>query len=157
MNKKEMVALLYRDVHDGTGSYPVKDENGNLIDISHNTDRIVSYLRKVLNCDRWMRWDTPVVRNFLNLARPVIVWGKSDNDQKFHSFILDGIRECWGRVVNVPRDVEITYIHANFGLKGEGDGYYLMELDNVNIVYELDIPAIFKTSALSIVPHIRNK
>lgn len=93
-----MVALLYRDVYDGTGSYPVKDENGNLTDISHNTDRIVSYLRKVLNCDRWMRWDTPVVRNFLNLARPVIVWGKSDNDQKFHSFILDGIRECWGRV-----------------------------------------------------------
>lgn len=160
LDKREMVGLVFREIYDKIGSYPTKNSNNYVKGSTATVNNTNSYIKSFFSCSQETSWSTSLVKRSLRNGNPVYVYGapEGNGSTAVYTFILDGIRECWGRINNVPRDIDITYIHANFGFGGGSqDGYYLMELDNSNIVFETSIPLIFKTSALTIISEIKRK
>lgn len=158
--KRNMVGYLFKLIYAQTKSTLVRNSKGVVTGTSCTVPDWENYLRTVLNCGGTSAWNTRTITNSLKNNRPVYVAGKPDNvvSTGVYPFILDGYKECRGRINNVPQDIDVKYIHANFGF-GDGyqDGYYLMDIDKETITFETAIPLIFKEKALTMIPDIRKK
>ncbi|WP_370862202.1 C10 family peptidase [Parabacteroides faecis] len=158
--KRNMVGYLFKLIYVKTNSKPVKNSKGVVTGISCTVPDMESYLRSVFNCGNTSSWSKYTILNSLKNRQPVYVYGKPDNKEStgVYPFILDGYRECYGRIDNVPEDINIKYIHANFGFGGGSqDGYYLMDVKTETISFDTKIPLIFKDKALTMIPNIRRK
>lgn len=159
-SKRNSVGSLFKQIYTQTKSVPVKNSQGVVTGISCTVPNWEGYLRTVLDCGSTSAWNKETIINSLKNIRPVYVSGKPDNkvSEGVYPFILDGYKECFGRINNVPQDINVKYIHANFGFGGGyQDGYYLMDVNSGTMTFETAIPLIFKDNALSMIPDIRKK
>lgn len=87
-------------------------------------------------------WKT-MLRNDLDLGRPVVYRGRDETDEMGHLFICDGYDEN-------------DYFHFNFDWAGSYDGYYLIGAIYVGIDYDHSNTAIFNCypNATSINPPV---
>lgn len=160
IEKRNMVGYLFKEIYNKTNTHAVTNSSGTVTGVTCSVSDIEKYLKSIFNCSKSTSWNINTVKNSLKAARPVYVHGKPDNKASdgVYPFILDGIKECYGRIDNVPYDINVNYIHANFGFGGGSqDGYYLMDIEKTTITFETKIPLIFKDNALTIIPDIRKK
>lgn len=160
IEKRNMVGYLFKLIYDRTYSTPVKNSKGIVTGTSCRLQDMENYLRSFFNCGKTSSWNKSTILNSLKNRKPVYVYGKPDNKESngIYPFILDGYEECYGRIDNVPQDINIKYIHANFGFGGGSqDGYYLMDTKTESISFDTKIPLIFKDNALTMIPNISKK
>lgn len=160
LEKRYMVGSLFKLIYTQTNSKPVKNSKGVVTGTSCTVPDMENYLRSVFNCGNTSSWSKATILSSLKNRRPVYVYGKPDNKESagVYPFILDGYEECYGRIDNVPQDINIKYIHANFGFGGGSqDGYYLMDTKTESISFDTKIPLIFKDKALTMIPNIKKK
>lgn len=160
IEKRNMVGFLFKLIYTQTNSNPVKNSKGVVTGTSCTVPDMENYLRSVFNCGNTSSWSKATILSSLKNRRPVYVYGKPDNKESagVYPFILDGYEECYGRIDNVPQDINIKYIHANFGFGGGSqDGYYLMDTKTESISFDTKIPLIFKDKALTMIPNIKKK
>lgn len=160
LNKREMVGRLFKNIYERTNSQPVKNSKGIVTGSSCTISDIQTYLKDYFNYSKVTSWNLNTIKNSIKAMRPVIVYGKPDNKEAngVTPFILDGLKECFGRIDNVPSDVDVCYLHANFCFgNGYQDGYYLIDIKTNTVTFETTIPLIFKDNAMSIIPDIRKK
>lgn len=158
--KREMVGRLFKNIYDYTKSYTVKNSQGVVSGSTCLTSEVENYLASYFNYSKKTSWNINTVKNSLKAVKPILVHGKPDNiaTDGVTPFILDGIKECYGRIDNVPSDVDVCYLHANFGFgNGYQDGYYLMDIKTPTITFETTIPLIFKDNAMTIMADFRKK
>ena len=88
---------------------------------------VENYLASYFNYSKKTSWNINTVKNSLKATKPVLIYGKPDNiaTDGVTPFILDGIKECYGRIDNVPSDVDVCYLHANFWLRKRLSGWLL--------------------------------
>lgn len=155
-----MVGRLFKNIYERTNSQPVKNSKGIVTGSSCTISDIQTYLKDYFNYSKVTSWNLNTIKNSIKAMRPVIVYGKPDNKEAngVTPFILDGLKECFGRIDNVPSDVDVCYLHANFCFgNGYQDGYYLIDIKTNTVTFETTIPLIFKDNAMSIIPDIRKK
>lgn len=160
IQKRNMVGALFNEIYTKTKSHEIKNSNGVVTGTSCIIGDVESYLRSIFNCGKRTSWNINTVKNSLKAIRPVYVYGKPENKASdgVYPFILDGIKECYGRIDNVPYDINVNYLHANFGFGGGWqDGYYLMDIEKTTITFETTVPLIFRDNAMTIIPDIRKK
>lgn len=160
LEKREMVGKLFKDIYIYTKSYTITNSNGIVTGSTCLISEMENYMAYYFNYNKKEPWINKSIKNSLKAAKPVFVYGKPDNKvtDGVTPFILDGIKECSGRIDNVPQDIDICYLHANFGFgNGYQDGYYLMDTKTSTITFETSIPLIFKDNAMTIITDIRNK
>ena len=119
-----------------------------------------NYIKSIFSCSGRKSWNINTIKNSIKARQPVYVYGKPDNKPSagIYPFILDGLKECHGRIDNVPYDIDVNYIHANFGFgNGYQDGYYLMDIEKTTITFETTVPLIFKDQALTMIANIKLK
>lgn len=160
LDKREMVGTLFKQIYEKTKSYEVKNTNGVVTGATCSVTDVNNYIQSIFACNAVEGWNINTVKSSLKAERAVYVYGKADNRESagVTPFILDGLKEMYGRIENVPKNVNLTYLHANFGFGGGyQDGYYLMEIEKPTITFETTIPLIFKDNAMTIIAHIRKK
>lgn len=156
--KRNMVGNLFKLIYTQTNSKPIKNAKGVVTGTSCTVADMENFLFKTLSCGSKSSWNIKTITESLMDNNPVYVYGKPDNKPSdgVYPFILDGYKKCFGRIDNVPQDIEVKYIHANFGFGGGSqDGYYLMDVYTGSLAFETTIPLIFKDNALTIIPNIK--
>lgn len=155
---RDEVGNFFNSIYTHTGSTAQKNSSGAVIGTSTLLSKVESYMNYILDTDGKYSWDISRIKSSLSNAHPVFVYGRAENNNSICPFIIDGIMNCYGRISEVPRDINLTYLHSNFGF-GEGyqDGWYLMELNNSSVIFETNIPLIFSSNNLTIIPNIREK
>ena len=160
VEKRQMVGNIFDEIYYETYSHTVTNSKGVITGSTCTVSEIESYINYIFDCSSKKKWDINVIKNSLKALEPILVYGKPDNKPSdgVYPFIIDGLKECRGRIDNVPYDVNVNYIHANFGFgSGYQDGYYLMDIEKTTITFETTIPLIFKDNALTMIANIKNK
>ncbi|WP_304696657.1 C10 family peptidase [uncultured Bacteroides sp.] len=158
--KREMVGNLFKLIYDKTKSHTVANSNGVVTGSTCTVSDIENYIKSIFSCSGRKSWNINTIKNSIKARQPVYVYGKPDNKPSagIYPFILDGLKECHGRIDNVPYDIDVNYIHANFGFgNGYQDGYYLMDIEKTTITFETTVPLIFKDQALTMIANIKLK
>ncbi len=160
LKRREMVGNLFKSIYNGIKSHTITNSNGVVTGSSCTVSDIEKYISNTFNHSSRKSWDINTIKKSIKAQQPVYVYGKPDNKPSdgVYPFILDGLKECHGRIDNVPYDIDINYIHANFGFgNGYQDGYYLMDIEKVTITFETTVPLIFKDKALTMIANIQRK
>lgn len=160
LTKREMVGKLFKLIYNGTKSHTVTNSNGVVTGSTCTVSDIEKYIGNTFNHSGRKSWNINTIKSSIKAQQPVYVYGKPDNKPSdgVYPFILDGLKECHGRIDNVPYDIDVNYIHANFGFgNGYQDGYYLMDIEKTTITFETTVPLIFKDKALNMIANIKRK
>lgn len=156
LRKREMVGYLFKEIYNGTKSSAVKNSSGVVTGTSCMINNLEAYMKNKFNCGSKDVFKIATIKSSLTNRRPIYVYSRASDS--VYPFLIDGVLNCSGRINNVPKDVDLTYLHANFGFgAGYQDGYYLMELDHNKIDFETAIPMIFKSGDICMIPDIRKK
>lgn len=159
--KRNMVGDLFKQIYTQTNSKPIKNANNVVTGTLCTVADMENYLKNTFSCGNISSWNiNTIITSLETNNNPVYVYGKPDNKPSdgVYPFILDGYKKCFGRIDNVPKDITVKYIHANFGFgSGSQDGYYLLDVNTDKLTIETTIPLIFKDNALTIIPNIKKK
>lgn len=160
LKKREMVGKLFKLAYTQVKSSVATNSKGVVTGVFCKISDMTDYIRSFFRCDKIRDWNINSIKTSLKAYHPVLVYGKPDNKtpSDVYPFIIDGLKECYGRIDNVPYDINVSYLHANFGFgNGYQDGYYLMDVEKNTITFETTIPLIFKDKALKMIGNIQKK
>lgn len=143
----KMVATLYRDMYEKTGSVAVIDstfkygrfDDTSLLPIAGSTVNardLVSYLKKYVNCGDFINKYDPdalLLTMSANQQFPsVAIMGASrrteNGGEGSHAWVIDGYAVCNKTSRELVKAFNV-YFHANMGWNGTDDGYYLLKSD----------------------------
>lgn len=157
--KIDMVAALFKDIYDKTGSSPIwgtgdtdaypPERVACITDVTTLASKVYDYLNSgsgVTYCSNYQKWNFDVVKNSLLGLCPVFVAGAS------HAFVVDG----YAVAKNESSSINNTYFHACFGWDGSGDGYYLSNTDGA-VSFDTVVGGIYDTPQLNILSNIRRR
>lgn len=167
----KMVATLYRDMYEKTGSVAVIDtafkygrfDDTSLVPIAGSTVKardLMTYLKKYVNCGDFInKYDADALLETMNANQQfpsVAIMGASrrteDGGEGSHAWVIDGYAVCDKTSRELVKAFNV-YFHANMGWNGTDDGYYLvkpdtsLDFETENGTYNFDfweIPEIYR-------------